>query len=95
VVASEDELARKVLGQAGRELADVAEVVIRRLFCEDDQGSVPVAMIGGVFRHAALVREAFYNELQTVAPDARVMPQVIEPVEGALRMARKAAGKVT
>jgi glucosamine kinase len=95
VAASEDELAREVLGKAGRELADVAEVVIRRLFCEDDQGSVPVAMIGGVFRHAALVREAFYNELQTVAPDARVMPQVVEPVEGALRMARKAAGNVT
>ena len=95
VAASEDELAREVLGKAGRELADVAAVVIRRLFCEDDQGSVPVAMIGGVFRHAALVREAFYNELQTVAPDARVMPQVVEPVEGALRMARKAAGKVT
>ncbi|PYX67491.1 MAG: hypothetical protein DMG78_27615 [Acidobacteria bacterium] len=95
VVASEDELAREVLGKAGRELADVAAVVIRRLFCEDDQGSVPVAMIGGVFRHAALVREAFYNELQTLAPGARVMPQVVEPVEGALRMARKAAGKVT
>jgi N-acetylglucosamine kinase-like BadF-type ATPase len=95
VVASEDELAREVLGKAGRELADVAAVVIRRLFCEDDPGSVPVAMIGGVFRHAALVREAFYNELQMVAPDAWVMPQVVEPVEGALRMARKAAGKVT
>jgi hypothetical protein len=84
-----------VLGKAGRELANIAAVVIRRLFCEDDQGSVPVAMIGGVFRHAALVREAFYNELQTLAPDARVMPQVVEPVEGALRMARKAAGQVT
>ena len=95
VVASEDELAREVLGTAGRELADVAAVVIHRLFCEDDQGSVPVAMIGGVFRHAALAREAFYNELQTLAPGARVMPQVVEPVEGALRMAREAAGKVT
>ena len=93
VVASEDGLAREVLGKAGRELADVAAVVIRRLFCEDDQGSVPVAMIGGVFRHAALAREAFYNELQALVPGARVMPNVVEPVEGALRMARKAAGK--
>ena len=93
VVASEDELAREVLGKGGRELADVAAVVIRRLFCKDDQGSVPVAMIGGVFRHAALAREAFYNELQTLAPGARVMPQVVEPVEGALRMARKVAGQ--
>jgi N-acetylglucosamine kinase-like BadF-type ATPase len=91
VVASEDELARDVLNRAGRELADVAGVVICRLFHEDDQASVPVAMIGGVFRHAAPVRETFYNELQTLAPRARVMPQVVDPVEGALRMARKAA----
>jgi glucosamine kinase len=94
VVASEDELAREVLNRAGRELADVATVVIRRLFHEDDQASVPVAMIGGVFRHAAVAREAFYNELQMHAPRARVVPQVVEPVEGALRMARKAAKKV-
>lgn len=95
VVASEDEPAREVLGKAGRELADVAAVVIRRLFCKDDRVSVPVAMIGGVFRHAALAREAFYNELQTLVPGAHVTSQVVEPVEGALRMARKAAGKVT
>ena len=91
VAASEDELAREVLNRAGRELADVADVVIRRLFHEDNEAPVPVAMIGGVFRHAAPVREAFYNELQTLAPRARVMSQVVEPVEGALRMARKAA----
>ena len=91
VAASEDGLSREVLNRAGRELADVADVVIRRLFHEDDQAPVPVAMIGGVFRHAAPVREAFYNELQTLAPRARVMSQVVEPVEGALRMARKAA----
>ena len=53
---------------------------------------VPVAMIGGVFRHSALVREAFYNELQILAPRVQVMPKVVDPVEGALRLARKAAG---
>jgi glucosamine kinase len=91
VAATDDELAREVLGKAGRELGDLAAVVIRRLFGEDEHGSVPVAMIGGVFRHAALVREAFYNELQLVASRAQVMQQVVDPVEGALRMARKAA----
>jgi N-acetylglucosamine kinase-like BadF-type ATPase len=94
VVASEDELGREVLDRAGRELAEVATVVIRRLFYEDDQASVPVAMIGGVFRHAAPVREAFYNELQVRAPRARLVPEVVEPVAGALRMARKAAKKI-
>jgi glucosamine kinase len=90
VVAAADELAGEVLARAGRELAQVAAVVVRRLLAEDTHASVPVAMIGGVFRHAALVREAFYNELRSIEPRAQVMPQVVEPVEGALRIARKA-----
>lgn len=93
VAASDDNLARQVLGKAGRELAELASIVIRRLFAQDNTPPVPVAMIGGVFRHAAPVREAFYNELRNLVPDARVLPEVVDPVEGALRMARKAARK--
>ncbi len=90
VAASQDDLATQVLTSAGKELADVAAVVIRHLFaCH--AASVPVAMTGGVFRHAALVRQVFYNELRTLDPRAEVNPQVVEPVEGALRMARTAA----
>lgn len=91
VAASQDALAKQVLTDAGRELAHVAAVVIRRLFARDHSASVPVAMTGGVFRHAALVRQVFYNELRTLEPRAEVNPQVVEPVEGALRMARRAA----
>lgn len=90
VVASGDDTARHVLLKAGRELAQVVGVVIGSLFGVGGAALVPVGMTGGVFRHAALVREAFYNELQALAPCARVMPQVVEPVEGALRMARRA-----
>ena len=92
IAGSEDDLTRQVLGKAGRELADLASIVIRRLFAQDNMPSVPVAMIGGVFRHAARVREAFYNELRNLVPDPRVLPEVVDPVEGALSMARKAAG---
>ena len=91
VVASQDDLATQVLTNAGRELAYVAAVVIRRLFAKDHTASVPVAMTGGVFRHAALVRQVFYSELRTLEPRAEVNPQVVEPVDGALRMARRAA----
>ena len=91
VVASDDELAHQVLIKAGRELGEIANVVIHRLFIEDAGSSVPVAMTGGVFRHAAVVREAFYNELKMIAPRAQVLLQVVDPVEGALRKARKAA----
>jgi len=91
VAESDDDLARQVLGRAGRELADLAAIVMRRLFAQDHTSPVPVAMIGGVFRHAPLVREAFYNELRNPVPNARVLLEVVDPVEGALRMARKAA----
>ena len=89
VAASQDDLAVRVLTQAGRELADVAAVVIRRLFSEGHTASVPVAMTGGVFRHAPLVRQVFYNELRALDSRVEVNPQVVEPVEGALRMARR------
>ncbi len=91
VAASHDDLATHVLTNAGRELAAVAAVVIRRLFAKDHTARVPVAMTGGVFRHASLVRQVFYNELGAIDPRVVVNPQVVDPVEGALRMARRAA----
>jgi N-acetylglucosamine kinase-like BadF-type ATPase len=91
VAASPDNLATQVLTDAGTELAQVAALVIRRLFAKDHTTSVPVAMTGGVFRHAPLVRQVFYNELRTLDSRAEVNPKVVEPVEGALRMARRAA----
>jgi hypothetical protein len=92
IAASKDDLATQVLTNAGRELARVAAVVIRRLFEQTGTTTVPVAMTGGVFRHAPVVREVFYNELRTMDPRVAVNPQVVEPVEGALRMARRGSG---
>ena len=91
VFASNDDLAAQVLIAAGRELSEVADVVIKRLFAKDYSLPVPVAMTGGVFRHAPRVREAFYNELHRLEPRVEINPQVVDPVEGALRMARRAA----
>jgi hypothetical protein len=65
-------------------------MVIRRLFAKAQTTAVPVAMIGGVFRYAPLVRQVFYNELCALRARVEVNPQVVEPVEGALRMARRA-----
>jgi glucosamine kinase len=91
VVAAQDELAIEVLTRAGRELAEIAGVVSLRLFERDQPGPVPVAMIGGVFRHSARVREVFYDELRRLDARAEIKPQVVDPVEGALRMARRTA----
>jgi N-acetylglucosamine kinase-like BadF-type ATPase len=91
VAASQDDLALQVLSGAGEQLAQVGDVVVHRLFPEEETSPVPVAMIGGVFRHAPQVREVFYNQLRRRDPRVEVNPQVVEPVEGALRMARRVA----
>lgn len=93
VASSSDELARQVLRSAGRELAQVAGSVIAKLFADDKTSTVPVAMTGGVFRHAELLRQVFYNELRRIDTRVDVKQLVVEPVEGALRMARKAAAQ--
>jgi len=81
-----DALARSVLTQAGAELARLTKIVISRIFAR--QGNVPVAMSGGVFRNSALVRQVFYNSLRSEYPDAKIGSSVIEPVKGALALAR-------
>jgi glucosamine kinase len=86
------EISRQVLRSAGRELARIAAVVSERLF-SDAAEVVPVAMTGGVFRHAEIVRQVFYNELRKLKPRAEIKAEVVDPVEGALRMARRAALK--
>jgi glucosamine kinase len=85
---SGDTVARGVLARAGTELAELTKSVVRRLFA--GAANVPVAMVGGVFRQSALVRQVFYNHLAGEFPSAAVNPTVVEPVLGALEMARRA-----
>ncbi|MFZ0420659.1 MAG: BadF/BadG/BcrA/BcrD ATPase family protein [Candidatus Sulfotelmatobacter sp.] len=84
-----DELARQVLGQAGKELAQLSGIVVRRLFGEGN-AVIPLAMAGGVFRHSLIVREVFCDTVCEVDPRLEVNRQVVEPVAGALLRAREA-----
>jgi len=86
-----DALAQRVLKQAGMELAQLARIVARRLFTEDgsELPHTPLAMAGGVFRYSLLVCEVFRDEVRRLDSRLEVNPQVIEPVAGALQMARQ------
>jgi glucosamine kinase len=95
VAASQDVLAVQVLSSAGRELAQFAAAVAHRLFQKSETGPVPVAMTGGVFRHAPLTSGDFYNELRRLDSRVEVNPQFVDPVEGALKMARRAAAALS
>ena len=90
-----DGLAESILTQAGRELARLAGIVARRLFAESDTGlSIPLAMAGGVFRHSLLVREVFCDGIRQLGPRIEINPQVVEPIAGALQIARKGSAPI-
>src|SRR5437870_5528874 len=82
-----DPAASDVLAQAGSDLAGRAIAVTRRLFRTASE--IPVAMSGGVFQNAALVREHFYKSLRSEYPNASINETVVEPVRGALELARR------
>jgi glucosamine kinase len=84
---SKDAIAQDVLAQAGAELAALGKIVIARLFPQEQD--VPVAMSGGVFRNAAVVRRIFYNNLRLKHPNVILRENVVDPVKGALALARK------
>ncbi|MBV9343088.1 MAG: hypothetical protein JO159_19650 [Acidobacteria bacterium] len=79
--------AKVVLQDAGRELAGLAGAVIERLF--RNESAVEVAAHGGVFSSSAEVRHAFAQQLNAIAPAARVLEKMIDPALGALRRARR------
>jgi N-acetylglucosamine kinase-like BadF-type ATPase len=90
-----NDLARHVLEQASSELCQLARIVIRRLFTESEADStlIKLAMIGGVFRHSAVVRQSFTEEVCKFDPRIQMTPEIVEPVQGALLMAREAYAK--
>jgi len=84
-----DDVAREIFSQAGSELAALAGIVIDRLFKNDE--SVPVAVSGGIFYNCALVRQIFDKSIRDAYPQALLNNEVIDPVNGALALARKNA----
>jgi len=81
-----DGSARDVLLQAGTELAQLAKIVVRRLW--PGGSGAQVALAGGVFRNSELVRRVFANSLRAERPQAEIIEDV-EPVLGALALARR------
>jgi glucosamine kinase len=90
-----DALAQGVLARAGGKLAQLAGIVVRRLFADNDMRlpAIPLAMAGGVFRHSPTVRDVFCDEVRKLNPRLSVNPAVVEPVQGALQLARRSQAK--
>jgi glucosamine kinase len=82
-----DATARMVLTQAGVELTTLAGIVIARLFGK--RRAVPVAVSGGVFGNSAVVRQVFARRIRVAYPRASLNATPIDPVKGALKLARE------
>lgn len=81
-----DAVARAILTEAGRELGQAAEAVIRNLRMEREE--FRVGYVGGVFNAGELVLAPVREQLAAVAPRARLAPPQLSPVLAAARMAR-------
>ena len=88
-----DSIALDVLNRAGHALAALAEIVIRRLFPQDQEKSL--ATHGGVLASSAQVKESLVRELHWRCPQAVFVSLTIDPARGALRRARRASGSIT
>jgi N-acetylglucosamine kinase-like BadF-type ATPase len=84
-----DELAQRELTMAGGVLARLVRVVCQ-VFRRDkpEISTIPLAVAGGVFRHSARVRGVFDEDVRRFDPRIVPTPQIVEPVLGALQLAR-------
>ena len=86
--ADGDSVARELLARAGRELAVLAAIVLRRV--SPAPPHVPVATTGSVFRQSEEVRQVFYNQLQQSFSGIELLDDFVDPAMGALALARSA-----
>lgn len=82
-----DVIAKQILTAAGCELAQLAEIVLRRLWPGPNR--VQVCICGGVLKNSLLVRSAFAEAVRAATPEVAVSYQDVEPMLGALALARK------
>ena len=84
-----DALAREILSSAANELAQLARIVVRKLWNED--GKILIALTGGVFAHSVQIREMFSNAIRAERRGIEVNPDPVHPIMGALAMARSSS----
>jgi N-acetylglucosamine kinase-like BadF-type ATPase len=82
-----DTIAKEVLEYAGKELAKLGEIVIRRLFGGIEE--VWVATHGGVLASSAQVKNSLVEHLRARDPRTRFLSREIDPAQGALERARR------
>ncbi len=84
-----DPVSRQLCDEAGKDLADLAVALLRRMGWL--RRVIPVVYAGGVFRASLRIRRSVTRHLRRCAPQARILLLRHPPVEGALALARELA----
>ncbi|MCB9136659.1 MAG: ATPase [Anaerolineales bacterium] len=82
----EDVVAKQLVVQAAKDLADSVYAVAQRLNMLD---ASELVLIGGLLDHAPLVREQLHAQLTRCLPTCRIVPREMPPVMGACLLAIK------
>jgi N-acetylglucosamine kinase-like BadF-type ATPase len=89
VAAKGDPLAQAVLRSGGRALGEDASLALRKVLAMEPGAPRRVAFTGSVLENIAMVREAMFAEIEREHPGAQMLPEAVDPVEGALWRARQ------
>ncbi len=87
--AKGDRLAHSVLLGGGRALGEDASLALRKVLALEPSAPRRVAFTGSVLENIAVVREAMIAEVEQEHPGAHVLPNAVDPIEGALWRARQ------
>ena len=85
-----DNVARKILRIAGKELGLLAFSVAKKLRIENDP--IIVGCVGGVFRSGPIIFNSFKSFIRKKMPKATIMEPVFSAIEGAMFLCLKEAG---
>jgi N-acetylglucosamine kinase-like BadF-type ATPase len=89
VAAHGDPLALAVLRSGGRALGEDASLALRKVLAMEPDAPRRVAFTGSVLENITMVREAMFSEIEREHPGAQMLPEAVDPVEGALWRARQ------
>jgi glucosamine kinase len=87
--AKGNRLAHSVLLGGGRALGEDASLALRRVIALESAAPRRVAFTGSVLENIPTVRDAMIAEIEREHPGAQVLPNAIDPTEGALWRARQ------
>ena len=83
-----DALALGILRQAGRDLGRDASIALRKLLALEPEAPRRVAFTGSVLENIPLVRKTMAQTIKREHRGVTVVPQAVDPIEGALWRAR-------